>query len=140
MNNQTTQSLIPPRSRDKAIESANNCAFLWAMAVLEKDENLRNPDYLARYFINTRFRTILETMPLESLKQFVENMFPTSYHHLIARTKHVDMILNRAVKEGVRQVVILGPAMTAGLIDFKSNWRESGYTSLISRVPRRKRR
>jgi len=96
------------KDEDKAIKSADSCCFLRAMGTLEKDELVRNPDYLSKDLTNFKFKLIYNLVPLNFFKSFVEKRFPTSYHHLIARTKHVDKIFLEEIANGVEQIVILG--------------------------------
>ncbi len=96
------------KNEDKAIKSANSCCFLRAMGTLEKDELVRNPDYLSKDLTSLKFKLVYNIIPLNFFKSFVEKRFPTSYHHLIARTKHVDKIFLEEISNGVEQVVILG--------------------------------
>ncbi len=96
------------KDEDKAIKSANSCCFLRAMGTLEKDKLVRNPDYLSKDLTSLKFKLVYNLIPLKFFKSFIEKRFPTSYHHLIARTKHVDKLFLEEIKHGVEQIVILG--------------------------------
>lgn len=93
---------------DRAIESARTLARLRALSSRERNECLRNPDFLAKHFVGTRYRVLASLFPVGIARRIVELVSPGSYGFAIARTKYFDEALISALNQGIRQVVILG--------------------------------
>lgn len=89
--------------------TAERVAVLRAMAAMDPDENIRNPDNLAIKFVSEAF---WERRPygrdFNRFKYFIKKYRIGSYYFVNARTKHIDEMLRHALKRGVKQVVILG--------------------------------
>jgi methyltransferase (TIGR00027 family) len=88
-------------------------AILRAVGAKHPDPELRNPDYLAQRFIGPRERALLRDYPADvvdldyatALKRLPD---PQAVLGLHLRTKHVDATLDEALRNAVRQIVILG--------------------------------
>ena len=96
-------------AREKPSHTAEGVAAWRAAANREKDEQVRNPDYLALKFLGTKFYLISQFPPLVklALRQF-QKIMPGGYFFITARTKHIDATLQQCFAEGIEQLVILG--------------------------------
>ena len=75
----------------------------------EPDERIRNPDYMAVSFLGWKLRLIAGFKPLTALAlRTFQKRVPGGYYFHIARTKHIDEMLERAIGGGIQQLVILG--------------------------------
>jgi methyltransferase (TIGR00027 family) len=90
-------------------------ASLRAVGAKNPDTALRNPDYLAIKFLGPRARALLKDFPMDALDldfgQAVERLSTQdrgSVTTMFIRTKHLDRALDVALREGTRQVIILG--------------------------------
>ncbi|UCE76911.1 MAG: SAM-dependent methyltransferase [Gammaproteobacteria bacterium] len=92
-------------ARGKAIESAETVAAFRAIGCHEKDAGLRNPDRLAEKFLGPRYRLLLRLRHLT--RRYAEFAYPGMYWFHLARTRHIDALLNAALDDGVEQVVFL---------------------------------
>ncbi|MEA3299111.1 MAG: SAM-dependent methyltransferase [Pseudomonadota bacterium] len=89
--------------------SALGAATVRAFAALEGDPAIRNPDTLAREFIDPALRPDpSDGAKVAAFRAQLEAMLPGAYHFQNARTHHVDARMRAAIESGVRQVVILG--------------------------------
>lgn len=85
--------------------SAEEAAWIRALSALERDPSIRNPDSLAACFVEKR----RWTLAFPRVMRFVlERMAPGGYWYHLARTKHIDEILDSNLAAGLRQLVILG--------------------------------
>jgi len=76
---------------------------------MERDESVRNPDYLAIRLLGPKWRFISRTRPLVwALVRIYNRVIPGGYYFHTARTKHIDACLQGQIAEGIEQVVILG--------------------------------
>jgi methyltransferase (TIGR00027 family) len=88
-------------------------AILRAVGAKNPDPQFRNPDHLATKFVGARERALLTDYPTEVLDLPYDEAIkrlpdPPNVMTLHIRTKHVDATLEEALRDGVRQVVILG--------------------------------
>jgi methyltransferase (TIGR00027 family) len=88
--------------RAAALDDARARAF----AALEPDRKIRNPDTLAREFLDPGERP--EPEQVGKFRTNLEAVLPGAYYLQNARTFHVDACLRRAIDGGFRQVVLLG--------------------------------
>jgi methyltransferase (TIGR00027 family) len=93
-------------------------ASLRAIGAKHPDPGLRNPDYLAGKFLGPRERAVLKDFPMDTLDldyaSALKRLSPQdlgSVTTMVIRTKHFDAALDRALRSGVRQVVILGAGL-----------------------------
>lgn len=89
--------------------TAEYAAAFRAIAALDPDEKIRNPDYLAEKFVSPEFWD--ETgfrLDFEYTKILIHMMQLGAYYWVNARTKHIDATLKREAVNGIKQVVILG--------------------------------
>jgi methyltransferase (TIGR00027 family) len=105
----TSQALEPGLPSKTAVWAA----AARALASKNPDPKLRNPDYLAIKFLGPRERAVLPEIPLDALDLDFESAnlafagrLPVTSHTF--RTKAFDAALLDALKDGARQVVILG--------------------------------
>lgn len=96
--------------KTKAIESAQGVAMLRALGSKEKDEKFRNPDYMASHFLGKKYKFLYRLFNFASTysRKLLEYRAPGTYWYLFARTKYLDEVVERALKEGIEQFVILG--------------------------------
>jgi methyltransferase (TIGR00027 family) len=88
-------------------------AILRAVGAKNPDAQFQNPDHLAAKFVGARERALLTDYPTEVLDLPYDEAIkrlpdPANVMTLFIRTKHVDDTLDDALRDGVRQVVILG--------------------------------
>jgi methyltransferase (TIGR00027 family) len=95
------------RSKCDPIESAQAVAFVRAVGARQRDKHDRNPDYLAREFLNRRWR-FLTRCPARLSRWYIELNHPGIYAWVNARTKHFDDLLLNSIYSGLEQFVILG--------------------------------
>jgi len=92
----------------KSIRSAKIVAFARALGFYDKDA--QNPDYMAKLFLNRKFRFLI--WYLRGVKKIyknpIEHSFPGFYWYFQVRTKHIDSVLMESVDAGIEQFVILG--------------------------------
>ena len=93
-------------------------ASLRAIGGKNPDPQFRNPDYLAIKFLGPRERALLKDFPMEALDldypQAVERLpmqDRESVTTMFIRTTHRDAALDTALRDGTRQVVILGAGL-----------------------------
>lgn len=87
-------------------------AGMRAVAALDPDEKIRNPDTMARQFLSPAFWfwTALDE-DYEQSKKFIKFYRVSSYYTFNACTKHIDGILKEAAPKGLDQVVIIGAGL-----------------------------
>jgi methyltransferase (TIGR00027 family) len=103
---------LDQRSRTRIAEStAEGAAALRAAGSHERDEAVRNPDFLASRFIAPRLSlTTFAKLPGSGrlVRAVAELRMPGSYYFEIARTRHMDDVVRAEVAAGVGQLVVLG--------------------------------
>lgn len=85
------------------------CAFR-SIAALDPDPKTRNPDHMAKLFVN---HTTMHNFPglgleFEDAKLAMDQMNSGVFYYVNARTHHMDVMLQKALKTGFTQVVIMG--------------------------------
>ncbi|MDP2948679.1 MAG: SAM-dependent methyltransferase [Chloroflexota bacterium] len=89
--------------------TAEGVAAWLAAGAREKDECVRNPDYLAVKFLGTKYYLISQFPPLVKLVLWCfQQVVPGGYYFHIARTKHIDVTRKHCLAEGLDQLVVLG--------------------------------
>jgi methyltransferase (TIGR00027 family) len=90
-------------------------ATLRAVGAKNPDPEFRNPDYLAVKLLGPRERAMLTDYPIDALDLDYANAIQrlpvrdrSSVTTMFIRTKHIDAALDQAIREGTRQVIILG--------------------------------
>jgi methyltransferase (TIGR00027 family) len=91
-------------SADKLKSSAQGAAINRAYAALEPDPAIRNGDSLARLFADKP----IEACDVADFRDQLEAMLPGAYFFQNVRTKHIDHLLAKALRDGFKQIVILG--------------------------------
>ncbi|MDX1692454.1 MAG: SAM-dependent methyltransferase [Ketobacteraceae bacterium] len=94
------------RDRDESIGSADTFTVMRALMAKEDDLKIRNPDYLAEKFVQGKWERALK-MP-NMLRYLCDKKYPGAYCYALARTKHIDNILQSELDSGLEQVLILG--------------------------------
>lgn len=93
------------RSDEDFIQSASITAMM--RAVLNTQETLNNPDYLAKYFVDETWRPFLQA-PDSSIES-LEKRLPGGIYYIFIRTKYFDNSLEKWIKNNPNsQVVLLG--------------------------------
>lgn len=93
----------------KLRSSALGAATVRAFAALEADARIRNPDYIAREFLDAAVRPALgDSQKVAAFRAQLESILPGAYHFQNARTLHIDARLEKAIGDGCTQVVMLG--------------------------------
>jgi methyltransferase (TIGR00027 family) len=106
--------------------TATGIAFVRAAASCEKDPGIKNPDFLAIKVIPRSFSFLIKIRPvLRLVIVILKRRLPGNYYLHIVRTKHIDAILEQAVNNELKQLVILG----AGL-----DTRAYRFSRLLTRV------
>ncbi len=85
------------------------CAFR-SIAALDPDPKTRNPDHMAKYFVNPAMVGIFPGLgqKFDSAKIAIDMMDTGVFYYVNARTHHMDNLLKQALDNGATQVVILG--------------------------------
>jgi methyltransferase (TIGR00027 family) len=87
-------------------------AGLRAVAAMDPDEKIRNPDTMAKEFLTPAFWfwTSLDE-DFEKSKQFIKFYRMNAYYTQNAITKHIDGILEAGAGDNIAQVVIIGAGL-----------------------------
>lgn len=87
-------------------------AGMRAIAALDPDEKIRNPDTLAKSFLTPAFWFWTALDPdYDKAQTFIKFYRVSTYYEHNALTKHIDQILQDAAGKGLRQVVIIGAGL-----------------------------
>jgi methyltransferase (TIGR00027 family) len=94
-------------------EKSVTAAFMmcWrSIAAQDPDPKTRNPDYLAAKIVNLDLmqQYMGWTLDFESSVQAINQEKLWMFYYATARTKHIDSVLLKELKAGVKQVVIMG--------------------------------
>jgi methyltransferase (TIGR00027 family) len=95
-------------------------AGMRAVAAMDPDEKIRNPDTMARQFLSPAFWfwTALDE-DYDKSKQFINFYRVSAYYTQNACTKHIDRILSEAAGDGLEQVVIIGAGLDSRAYRFQ---------------------
>lgn len=97
------------KALEKLKSSALGAATVRAFAALEPDAKIRNPDYLAREFLDPSSRPQPGyPQKIAAFQAQLESVLPGAYHFQNARTLHIDTRVQKAIDDGFKQVVLLG--------------------------------
>ena len=117
-------------------------AGMRAVAAMDPDENIRNPDTMARQFLSPAFWfwTALDEEYQQS-KKFIKFYRVSSYYTFNACTKHIDGILQAAAPKGLDQVVIIGAGLDSRAYRFNKQMPDVRFfeVDLPAAVARRRR-
>lgn len=85
------------------------CAFR-SIAALDPDPKTRNPDHMAKDFVNPAMQGIIPGLGLkfEAAKISIDMQDTGVFYYVNARTHHMDNLLKDALNDGTSQVVIMG--------------------------------
>jgi methyltransferase (TIGR00027 family) len=93
-------------------KTAQLVALARAVGALERNGELRNPDYLARHFLTGAHRLALWPGIRELLKAVsARRISPGMYEYHTARTRFIDGVLDAAILRRIPQIVILGAGL-----------------------------
>jgi methyltransferase (TIGR00027 family)/uncharacterized protein (TIGR02246 family) len=105
-------------------------ASLRAIGAKHPEAELRNPDDLAIKFVGPRERALLKEFPMDALdldyQQAVERLSAqdrASVTSMFLRTKHLDAALDDALRDGIRQVIVLGAGFDSRGYRFRDRLR-----------------
>jgi methyltransferase (TIGR00027 family) len=102
-----------------------------AIAALDPDKKIRNPDYMAEKFVSPEFWHYTPySLDFVATKKFIDERHISTYFYVNARTKHIDSILKIAVAEGVKQVVNLGAGYDSRAYRFRNSMSEVRFFEL----------
>ena len=103
------------RSNEDFIQSASITAMM--RAVLNTKENLKNPDYLAKHFVDESWRPFLQSPDLSI--ENLEKRLPGGVYYILIRTKYFDNSLLKWIKNNPdSQVVMLGAGFDTRALRF----------------------
>lgn len=107
--------VVPTRAVEPGLPSKTSVwtAVLRAIGAKHPEPAFRNPDYLAHRFVGPRERALLQDYPADAVDLDYASALtripdPATVLGLYLRTRHVDATLEEALRDDVRQVVILG--------------------------------
>jgi methyltransferase (TIGR00027 family) len=85
------------------------CAFR-SIGATDPDPKTRNPDDMARHFVNPALKGRIPGVGLafEDAKVAMDLMKNGVFYYVNARTHHIDSLLSQSLQEGTQQVVIFG--------------------------------
>lgn len=100
--------------------TAEFSAAMRAIAAMDPDEKIRNPDTMAKKFLSPAFWfwTALDE-DYDKSKQFIKYYRVSTYYTSNACTKHIDGILESAAGNGLQQVVIIGAGLDSRAYRFQ---------------------
>ncbi|MDO8636138.1 MAG: SAM-dependent methyltransferase [Dehalococcoidia bacterium] len=113
-------------AKNKVKSTAVGVAAMRAMGTQEHDPAIRNPDHLAVKLLPFGLRAIVTVRPLAwlVLRQY-HRILPGAYHFHIARTKHIDAVLQQCIEQGMQQMVILGAGFDTRAFRFKETLKNT---------------
>lgn len=89
--------------------SAMNVALCRAIAAHEPRDEIRGPDHLAEVFLDEAARQSLYDPAIHAaILKKVTAFSPGTYEYFIARTAYLDSVFERALREHIPQIVLLG--------------------------------
>ena len=128
-----------------ASNTAETQAALRSVGAAERDPGLRNPDWMAARLVTAAPRLVaLAKVPgvRRLLPPLAERLAPGGYHYETARVKHIDAVLEAALRRGLDQLVILGAGYDSRPYRFAEALRDVGVFEVdlpaMSAVKRRK--
>ena len=96
-------------NQDEPSWTAESVLALRAIAAMDPDAKIRNPDYLAIKLVKPEFWYYTGYSKDFSIsKKFIEAFQIGTYYYVNARTKHIDKTLSDLALMGLKQVVNLG--------------------------------
>ncbi len=137
---------------EKTSRTAQYMAFFRALETRRKDRLFSDP--YAIHFLDSKLRLAVRLYPYPIFEKYINNTInrkiPGALSSGIARTKYIDSLLEKAVSNGIKQVVILGAGFDtrAVRLDFlktipvieidhpnTSNFKAEVYTKRIGKIP-----
>jgi methyltransferase (TIGR00027 family) len=107
-------------------------AAMRAIGAKNPDPEFRNPDYLAIKFLGSRERAILTDYPMDALDldydaalKRIPDPFNVTQH--LARTKYVDTTVEESLRDGARQIVVLGAGFDSRGYRFRDRLRGARF-------------
>ena len=100
--------------------TAEFAAGMRAIAAMDPDEKIRNPDTMAKQFLSSAFWfwTALDE-DYDKSQKFIKYYRVSTYYSANACTKHIDGILQAAAEKGLEQVVIIGAGLDSRAYRFQ---------------------
>lgn len=99
------------------------CAFR-AIGAQDPDPKTRNPDHLAKRFMNPLWNQRFPGLGLvyQDAKLVMDRMNTGVYYYVNARTLHMDAMLTTTLKAGARQLVIMGAGFDSRAYRFHDSY------------------
>jgi methyltransferase (TIGR00027 family) len=94
---------------------------------IHESSERRGPDTLVRHFIPMRSRWNAAWLNRDELAKLRSEPF---YYYLLARTKYYDQVIEDAVANGVKQIVIVGCGSDTRAYRFQDRFRDAGISVL----------
>jgi methyltransferase (TIGR00027 family) len=113
-----------PVEEGKPSWTAENVASFRAIAALDPDEKVKNPDYMAARFISREYWSTVPGLSLDfaSSRKTIAEWRVSGYFYINARTKYIDSLLEEAIGKGARQVVVMGAGYDSRAYRFHSKY------------------
>jgi len=111
-----------PERRSRASRTAEMVAYIRHLSHLEPEPGLRNPDDLASIFLAPVTRLLVRPRALWTWLCRTFGRGGMEYH--LVRTRHVDAILEAALRDGLEQLVLLGAGYDSRPYRFRAALRE----------------
>lgn len=108
---------------NRTSRTAQYMAFFRALETKRSNDKLFS-DSLAIYFLDSGLRLAVKASNVPFFKTYLKNRIqkriPGAYSSALARTKYIDELLERTIRDGVTQVIILGAGFDtrASRLDF----------------------
>ena len=108
----------------KTSYTAEAVCALRSIGALDPDPKTRNPDHMAKLFVNPELKRSFPGLGLdfEDAKLAMDQMKNGVFYYVNARTLHLDALLTQALKAGCRQVVIMGAGFDSRAYRFHKDY------------------
>jgi methyltransferase (TIGR00027 family) len=106
------------RIESKTSRTAEFTCLIRAQSYLEKRPQYKSNDYVSLVIMNSAVKLIIKN-PL-GRNYFLNRVYPAGmYEYVISRTKYIDLEFEKALREGVQQILIFGAGFDSRGIRFK---------------------
>ena len=105
------------RIETKVSRTAEFTCFARTLSYLEKREPYKSGDYISLIIVNSLIKLLIKIPPVRNM--FIRMQPAGMYEYVIARTKFIDMEFQKAMREGVEQVLIFGAGFDSRSIRFR---------------------
>ena len=101
----------------KPSQTAMGVATARALAAVEDREEIRGHDYLAQIFLPEDIKASLKNAKI--MREMMASRIPGMYEYITARTTYFDFIVEKALRENISQLVVLGAGYDTRAYRFK---------------------